>query len=151
MCPPPKCDAGLTPIETEVETLDGCPYYKCMNRYTRPTCPTPSCPPGFTIEFFTDSAPMKLIQANAHINSEPISIKRPKRYATEDDLNCPQYECIPIQEEEETDVTVVVDKKCAYSGRTITTFDNLVYKLDLCHHTLIESLKKDWKVECKHP
>ena len=149
LCPPPRCDPGTTPIETEVETLDGCPYYKCMNRYTRPTCPTPNCPPGFTIKFTVDSAPMKLTQADTQL-SEESSIKRPKRYATKNlQQECPKFECMPIEVKEETKTPVAVDKKCTYSGRTMTTFDDLVYKQDMCHHILMESVNNDWKIECK--
>ena len=149
LCPPPRCDPGLTPVETELETLDGCPYYNCMNRYSRPTCPTPSCPPGFTIEFIVNSAPMRLTQADTQLTQDS-SIKRPKRQATKyraDD--CPRFECIPIEVQEETNVPVAVDKTCTYIGRTMNTFDDLVYKQDLCHHTLMESINDDWRVECE--
>ena len=151
LCPPPRCDPGLTPVETEVETLDGCPYYKCMNRYTRPTCPTPSCPPGFSIQFIVDSnsAPMKLTQADTQLTEES-SLKRPKRYATKGQVDeCPRFECVPVEVEEEIQTAVAVDKKCSYIGRTMTTFDDLVYKQDLCHHVLMESVNHDWKIECK--
>ena len=32
LCPQPvnQCGEGLKPVETEVETLDGCPYYKVI-------------------------------------------------------------------------------------------------------------------------
>ena len=33
LCPQPinQCGEGLKPVETEVETLDGCPYYKVVS------------------------------------------------------------------------------------------------------------------------
>jgi hypothetical protein len=30
ICSKPVCGPGTSLVETEVETLDGCPYYKCV-------------------------------------------------------------------------------------------------------------------------
>ena len=136
-CPPAQCGAGLSPVETEVETLDGCPYYKCLNRNTPPTCPTPTCPPGSRVQLIKQVAPMKLTLEDQSVNN------RTRRYAIiEEELDCPAYECVEVDSQEE-------DGKCSYSGHSLTTLDGMVARADLCHHTLLSSEDGDMQIECK--
>ena len=135
--PPAQCGAGLSPVETEVETLDGCPYYKCLNRNTPPTCPTPTCPPGSRVQWIKQVAPMKLTLEDQSVNN------RTRRYAIiEEELDCPAYECVEVDSQEE-------DGKCSYSGHSLTTLDGMVARADLCHHTLLTTEDGDVQIECK--
>ena len=145
LCPSPKCGVGEKPVETEVETLDGCPYYKCLHiqSHAEPTCPTPSCPPGFEIRLI-DDAKMKLIREidNKHT--------RLRRYAIlNKDLDCQRYECIP-EESSHTEGQVEEEKICTYGGKTLTTFDHLIVTGDLCHHTLLAIPTDQISVECEY-
>ena len=139
LCPPPQCNPGLKPVETEVETLDGCPYYKCISQQITtppPSCPKPICPPGYVPKLIRKTA-MKLV-----LNSDSLS-NRTKRYAIlEDQLNCPEYECIREDSNE-------LFGSCKYEGNTLTTFDEMEMKRDLCHHSLLETILDNFKVECK--
>ena len=145
LCPSPKCQVGEKPVETEVETLDGCPYYKCLHDQSNaePTCPTPSCPPGFEIRFIND-AKMKIIEGNEdkHI--------RLRRYAIlNGNLDCQRYECIP-EESSQTEVQVDEEKICTYESKTLTTFDDMIVRGDLCHHTLVLIPTIQISVECEY-
>ena len=136
LCPAPQCRPGTTLVETEVETLNGCPYYKCLNRNTPPTCPTPSCPPGYEVKLVKERTPIKLIE------DENVT-QRNKRYAIiEEDLDCPRYDCVEIESEPE-------DKQCSYTGNSLTTLDSMEARSDLCHHTLLETGDSDFQIECK--
>ena len=148
LCPSPNCGPGQKPVETEVETLDGCPYYKCLHIQSsaEPTCPTPSCPPGFVPRFFDDSRIKgKLIKGTDNKHT------RLRRYAIlNDNLDCQRYECIP-EESSQTEVPPVdVEKICSYEGKTLTTFDNLILSGDLCHHTLVAIPSVQVSVECEY-
>ena len=137
LCPGPDCSPGEKAVETEVETLDGCPYYKCLNKQSSatPTCPVPICPPGFEPKFQQNKG-MKLT-----LNDQT---NRLKRYAIkEDQLNCPRYECIEMEAE-----TTGLYESCIYDGNTLTTFDKMVSQGDLCHHQLFKS--QNFMIECKY-
>ena len=140
LCPSPQCNPGTRPVETEVETLDGCPYYKCVTIVvtTTPTpedsCPTPECPPGYTPKMI-NFAGMKLTMNNT----------REKRYAVADvDANCPKYECVPIIE-----VDIESPSTCSVEEEQITTFDGMVYNGELCHHHVLKDKFGEIAVDCK--
>ena len=136
LCPAPQCRPGTTPVETEVETLNGCPFYKCLNRNTAPTCPTPTCPPGYEVKMVKERTPFKLTE-------EENVTHRDKRYAIiEEELDCPRYDCVEIESEPE-------DRNCSYLGNSLTTLDNMVARSDLCHHTLLQTRDSDFQIECK--
>ena len=136
LCPAPQCRPGTTPVETEVETLNGCPFYKCLNRNTAPTCPTPTCPPGYEVKMVKERTPFKLTE-------EENVTHRDKRYAIiEEELDCPRYDCVEIESEPE-------DRNCSYLGNSLTTLDNMVARSDLCHHTLLQTRDLDFQIECK--
>ena len=88
-CPKPKCDPQHTLVETEIETIDGCPYYKCLiNDSTSDDCSKPSCPPGYELRRISDhaarySAPGSVELAVATQSSVLLGVQ------------CPRYECVP--------------------------------------------------------
>ena len=45
-CPKPKCESGRTLVRTEIETLNGCPFYKCLISDESDECTKPDCPDG---------------------------------------------------------------------------------------------------------
>ena len=66
--------------------------------------------------------------------------------------DCPKYHCIPpglVAPEEEDAVGVIVESRCRFQGRSLSTLDGLQLKLDLCHHTLLQSTTGQWSVQCK--
>lgn len=160
LCPQPvnQCGEGLKPVETEVETLDGCPYYKvdcfftqqgifcstyfphqCLPEESIGSCPPPACLPGHTVQMVT--------------TSPRPSTKSGKLMAPDADVDdCPKYHCIPpglVAPEEEDAVGVIVESRCRFQGRSLSTLDGLQLKLDLCHHTLLQSTTGQWSVQCK--
>merc|ERR1719495_900539 len=140
LCPQPinQCGEGLKPVETEVETLDGCPYYKCLPEESIGSCPPPACLPGHTVQMVVAKTSTK-------------SLKSGKLMAPDADVdNCPKYHCIPpglVAPEQEQEVGVVVESRCRLQGRSLSTFDGLQLKVDLCHHTLLQSSTGRWSVQ----
>ena len=68
--------------------------------------------------------------------------------------NCPKYHCIPpglFAPEAEDAIGVIVESRCRFQGRSLSTLDGLQLKLDLCHHTLLQSTNGQWSVQCKFP
>ena len=45
-CQKPKCESGRTLVRTEIETLNGCPFYKCLVNDGSDECTKPDCPDG---------------------------------------------------------------------------------------------------------
>ena len=94
-CPKPSCTNGRQLIETEIETLDGCPYYKCLAPEESEECHKPSCPPGYIMVRLNDRAAR--LQAN-----DPHA--RSRRYVLSEE-QCPRYECVPAPNQPETTLT----------------------------------------------
>lgn len=65
-CPKPGCKLGFKAIPTEIETLDGCPYYKCLAEEDFPGCVKPDCPEGFLPSKINDRA-AKLVDAATNL------------------------------------------------------------------------------------
>ena len=84
----------------------------------------------------------------------PGSVKTGKLMAPDADVDdCPKYHCIPpglLAPEEEDAVGVIVESRCRFQGRSLSTLDGLQLKLELCHHTLLQSTTSgQWSVQCK--
>ena len=97
------------------------------------------------------------------------SLKSGKLMAPDADVDdCPKYHCVPpglVAPEQEQEVGVVVESRCrlqggaiaffvfffyfSIRGRSLSTFDGLQLKVDLCHHTLLQSTTGRWSVQCK--
>lgn len=88
VCPSPHCEPGMKSVETEIETLDGCPYYKCLALGAENTCPTPNCPPGFKPEFNNFEIDIRSSKLRQRSYGEII---------VDAGLNCPEYECVQVQ------------------------------------------------------
>ena len=130
-----------------------CPYYKverCFKRYSSTyfphqclpeesigSCPPPACLPGHTVQMVTPSA-------------RPVAAKTGKLMAPDADVDdCPKYHCIPPGLVAEDAVGVIVESRCRFQGRSLSTLDGLQLKVDLCHHTLLQSTTGQWSVQCK--
>ena len=133
-CPSPACSVGQKAIETEIETLNGCPYYKCLDADNASGCPPPSCPPN-TIPKFNEKRAEKLVM-NSYDN-----------IIVDSDLNCPAYECVAVDDEEDSLTSNI--KSCSYDGQQLVTFDGLSLRSSLCHHTLLEYVDGDLVIESK--
>ena len=83
-CPKITCQDGKKLIETEIETFDGCPYYKCLASEESEDCSKPSCPPGYHAVRLNDRAARLQID-DTHTRS--------KRYILSEE-QCPRYECV---------------------------------------------------------
>lgn len=139
-CPKPKCKDGFKAIPTEIETLDGCPYYKCLASEDFPGCKKPDCPEGYIPSKINDRA-AKLRESNTVITA----------YAAPVTEECPRYECIPEPESSTEAVPNPLKRKnkCTLQGKTITTLDNVTLVNDLCYNTILQNAEEKITVNCK--
>ena len=129
---------------------------QCLPEESIGSCPPPACLPGHVVQMVVAKTSTK-------------SLKSGKLMAPDADVDdCPKYHCIPpglVAPEQEQEVGVVVESRCrlqggaisffvlffyfSIQGRSLSTFDGLQLKVDLCHHTLLQSTTGRWSVQCK--
>lgn len=147
-CVKPKCGAGKKLIPTEIETLNGCPYYKCLAEEDSIHCTKPECPEGYTAIRLNDRA-ARLQNADPQVVQDNLPLIRSKRYILSDE-QCPRYECVPADTETPEAEPLKMRKKCALEGTTIKTFDSVSFINELCYAEVFRSHDENMSIKCKY-